>query len=671
MNRLDAALALLPSIIRTQPCASVGAQIELAFALADGARAHHDHTRSDGDPAARDRHLSGARIRDLEAELLEERKRGDLLLRVTELQAQNSPPAESKEASPPVVSAPPLPGGMLLGPCQGEIDDPIIMGECKAPAFERVGQFVFCARCARIERQLIAEDDEIVLRASRPLEVEHGAEAERGTDCALPELRDAGRRVQGAAEGGDHLCGSGGSAGRGSGGAEPGGPVLQQVGAVRGDTGAGLLELAAEGLKESQTGSADPLVVEQAQHEHPARAAQVSQQDPEPRDRVAGDEGSSMREGLGGESAPVAESKTVEQLSAGSADPGEGATASRAAANSAASSISDEAYARRIFRIHGGRLGGGEVCFSGTLDGAKAQAEVWRAGARSLNKSTLEYLHSEAVGQVPAGEAPGPRWGTAAGSPVAWHLWREGAAEAECGETSDADTEWRELPPPDASTVCLDCVLVPCRAGREWRKALECRVPGCGLLGTEAGRFCEVHVERLSLEERQGIVERSERLEREAKSGHVLNEEAEEPQAQLQLGAPTPADERKQPCVKCTKPTVRRVPSSLESHVTGREALLPYQGQHLCPGCFSAIADVAKALRSRKARASDRCQTPGCEKDGTAPPDQRGARFCTLHISNPLSIRREDASAWRRAQKLAAVPAAPDVPPAPAEVANG
>lgn len=57
--------------------------------------------------------------------------------------------------------------------------------------------------------------------------------------------------------------------------------------------------------------------------------------------------------------------------------------------------------------------------------------------------------------------APVTRWGRVADAGAAWHVWREGAGEAECGEATEAEIEL--LPANtgmDPEHVCLDCKAI-------------------------------------------------------------------------------------------------------------------------------------------------------------------------------------------------------------------
>jgi hypothetical protein len=60
-------------------------------------------------------------------------------------------------------------------------------------------------------------------------------------------------------------------------------------------------------------------------------------------------------------------------------------------------------------------------------------------------------------GPLPA-PSPSPQWGRAStGAPYSsytWHRWREGAGEAECGETCDGEIVYSE---PEPESTCEDC----------------------------------------------------------------------------------------------------------------------------------------------------------------------------------------------------------------------
>jgi hypothetical protein len=54
--------------------------------------------------------------------------------------------------------------------------------------------------------------------------------------------------------------------------------------------------------------------------------------------------------------------------------------------------------------------------------------------------------------------APAASWGRVADPAAAWHLWRVGAGEAECGEATDAEVYWLPFNTGmDPEQVCLDC----------------------------------------------------------------------------------------------------------------------------------------------------------------------------------------------------------------------
>lgn len=321
----------------------------------------------------------------------------------------------------------------------------------------------------------------------------------------------------------------------------------------------------------------------------------VSQQDPEPRDQVAGTDGSTTSEGPASALAAQPEQEPS-GTTTGSAVPGEGATASPAAANQsgvctpcvsgdcdhcvvlqgftrdcpclkcgveaqiaeaagkkATAAIPDEAHVRRIFRVHGGRLDLGEVAFFGSLESTRAQAEAWRAGERMLRESTIEYLRA-APTKTPRAvqdredeemslDAPKPeqaaaiRWGSVAGPAMAWHLWAgPDVAQAECGETTDEEVVFRdEVPEDGAENVCQDCLAVEVPAAVAWREALPktCEVPGCGMNGALGDTAAGLWCER-----HDRLLEPEEKQSIMARKERLRAEASRgKPQAQLEIAA--------------------------------------------------------------------------------------------------------------------------------------
>jgi hypothetical protein len=309
----------------------------------------------------------------------------------------------------------------------------------------------------------------------------------------------------------------------------------------------------------------------------------------------------------------------------------------------------------RYFVLRGGAFDGDSLAFEGTsetaakraadwlvankLSGARAE-EVSRAGAAAADAAkearevpedapelapASNYTQEETAMTPGEGKPPhlsSPRWGNAPSSRPAWavfHLWREGFSVSQCKAENSNEIQWREVPPPDASQVCLDCIVLP--EGTGWRKTLACRIPGCGELGTDAGRFCPDHTERLPLAERESIVARAERMEQEERERRQFKEEPAPGEAPLR-------EDKKKPCAKCTMPTARRLPSSLESHLPARDALLPYAGSHLCVRCQSEIASASKP-RAPTCAGMNKAAGVACAAEGKV--ERGGKWWCGKH----------------------------------------
>jgi hypothetical protein len=511
-------------------------------------------------------------------------------------------------------------------------------------------------------------------------EAGHAAEGDRGQDRAFPpgDVAAAGPGVDdravlpAAAEGGDHhVDPAGGSDGRESAGrrqlrgplgvrAEFRPPPSGEGSLVQRDAEAGALELADEGLKNSQ-------------------------QEPEPRDQVAGVEGSTDE---GPAHAPEDRGAVVPHaVSAGSADPGEGATASPAAAKGhGCSAYPDGEHRTSVYTAcacQGGDFIRDDVWNSADIDpaiypGRAADLEREQSNRKEITDQAAHGGAGHPVNDSPgaiAGEkaaetrtaTPNTSVGTTSdlGAPVAGEagpalqpdprlpdevdatraLLREGEAAAESGQVSAAaskaildkiESDWTRAGLP-AETTPTPRSEVPI-AEHRWG-APPAPVRADGVFRPEDQAFhlwASEHDAEAACGETTG--EEFELLPKgalppvenacitcadmvgwtEPGQESMLPVEA---QTELALSAEAKPDDGKRPCARCSHPTKRFCSS--ESTVVG--PWLAFRGKPLCSKCSGILREQEKAQRPRCKGFNKAAGTP-CESE-----PKPGSDFCGRH----------------------------------------